>query len=74
MVLMSNVVPVIVSLKTDVPATDNPVPLMSCSVVLFNLAPMLLEPAFCSANSIKPSSVVSDASEIFAVIFAYTTS
>ena len=52
------------------PATSNPVPLSNCNSVLVNLAPILFEPAFLNANSIKPSSVVSEASEIFPVIFA----
>ena len=76
--VVSIVVVVPLTVKSPViiasPATVNPVPLRSCKSVEVSRAPILLEPAFLNANSIKPSSVVSVTSEIFPVIFAYTTS
>ena len=56
------------------PATTKLVPFNNCNESDLNLAVITLAPAFLFANSIKPSSVVSVLSCIFAVIFAYTTS
>ena len=56
------------------PSTDKLVSFKSCNESLLNLAVITFEPAFLFANSIRPSSVPSEASKIFAVIFAYTTS
>lgn len=56
------------------PSTSNPVPLINCNLSDLNLAVILFEPAFLFANSISPSSEPSEASCIFAVILAYTTS
>ena len=56
------------------PSTDKLESFKSCNESLLNLAVITLEPAFLFANSIRPSSEPSEASWIFAVIFAYTTS
>ena len=60
--------------KVELPSTSNSVPLSNCNLSDFNLAVILFEPAFIFANSISPSSEPSEASCIFAVILAYTTS
>ena len=69
LLLLVSTTRVLVSIVTS-PATSKPVPLISFNSVEVSLAPMLLLPALRRANSIKPSSVVSEASEILPVIFA----
>ena len=52
------------------PFTSKPVPFISFKSVLVNLDTITFEPAFLTAYSIIPSSVVSLASDIFPVILA----
>ena len=56
------------------PSTDKLESFKSCNESLLNLAVITLEPAFLFANSIRPSSEPSEASDIYAVILAYVTS
>ena len=52
------------------PSTSNVVPFNSLSSSLFSLALIVAEPSFMVLNSIAPSSVPSDASNIFPDILA----
>ena len=60
--------------KVPAPSTSRVVPFNNFNSSLFNLAAMTFEPAFLTFNSIAPSSVPSEASNIFPDIDPYCTS